>query len=441
MSKKFNSKNSTRFAVVHRSHDDPRFYDEDASPHVLVPVEDPNAKHRTVRKPSRETVLAPVNENVGTAALYGINFDDSKYDYTQHLKPIGQDPSNSIFIPAKGATATVSNDSGKVSLRELIAEDVETKTDSMFQRGGTGKSQYLRHQQSIPDEISGFRPDMNPALQEALLALEDEAYVVNKDIVVESKIKEEVEISEEDDVFAQLLEGGEIDSAEAIEDEWDADFDNYEDQNYLEEMKQFDAVENFEDLENIDYQADVQRFKDSHGKAILNKDDDLESVEPESEEDTLGELPTIEKKSKNKKSKSKERRKKGAMSDVSGFSMSSSAIARTETMTILDDKYDQIIGSYENYQEEQDEDEMKTYEPFDMDRERPGFEQMLDDFLDNYELDVSGRKLVKKDAEVEKWRQAADEASKSKLAARRKKERNSKKNVSSITSSLTDLHI
>jgi len=42
--------------------------------------------------------------NVGEAAKYGIYFDDTEYDYTQHLKVIGEDPS-AVFIPAKEAGA------------------------------------------------------------------------------------------------------------------------------------------------------------------------------------------------------------------------------------------------------------------------------------------------------------------------------------------------
>ena len=30
-----------------------------------------------------------IRNNEGEAALYGITFDDSKYDYMQHLKPMG----------------------------------------------------------------------------------------------------------------------------------------------------------------------------------------------------------------------------------------------------------------------------------------------------------------------------------------------------------------
>ena len=40
--------------------------------------------------------------HAGEAAKFGIFFDDTTYDYTQHLKIIGDHPS-SVFVPAKEA--------------------------------------------------------------------------------------------------------------------------------------------------------------------------------------------------------------------------------------------------------------------------------------------------------------------------------------------------
>jgi len=40
------------------------------------------------------------NSKLGTASLYGISFEDQlEYDYLQHLKPMGEDPS-AVFIPS-----------------------------------------------------------------------------------------------------------------------------------------------------------------------------------------------------------------------------------------------------------------------------------------------------------------------------------------------------
>ncbi|EJS42942.1 ltv1p [Saccharomyces arboricola H-6] len=460
MSKKFSSKNSQRYVVVHRPHDDPSFYDTDASAHVLVPVSNPNNPSTEAdlrKKEATPEKLKDKKAHVGEAALYGIGFDDSKYDYTQHLKPIGLDPENSIFIASKDKEQKAE----KKNIEDLFLEPKyrrdEIEKDNappVFQRG-MAKPEYLLHQQDTTDEIRGFKPDMNPALREVLEALEDEAYVVNDDIVVEdprkqTKAKDNDNADEQgDDIFAQLLGSGEVNNEDEFEDEfdeWDIDnVENFEDENYVEEMAQFDNIENLEELGNIDYQADVRRFqKDKSTLDKFNSDDEfsnagLESVNPSEEEDVLGELPSIQDKGKTGKKKRRSRQKKGAMSDVSGFSMSSSAIARTETMTVLDDQYDQIITGYENYEEELEEDEEKSYQPFDMATERSDFESMLDDFLDNYELESGGRKLAKKDEEIERLKEAADEVSKGKLSQRRNRERKEKKTLDNVTNTLSSL--
>ena len=482
--KKFNKKNSQRYVVVHRPHDDPHFYDDDTSSHVLIPVENPNAKKHHKQKATTTTTTTSkshgldvthddkagsettdknthiTNKNVGQAILYGIEFNDSNYDYTQHLRSIGEHP-DAVFIPAKPDKLRGNRASKKSDIDDIFVEPAyqstskdsisSAKRESVFQRG-MAKPEYLLHQQNIPDNIRGFQPDMNPALREVLEALDDDAYVVNKDTVIHptatSKAgpqnavgdKDQNEalttgegdgegLDDEDELFEELLAGGEAEDADEFDenfDEWDVDnLDAYEEEHYKAEMERFANVENLEDLRDIDYQADVRRFQKSGGlDDKYNSDDEfddlsevgvtsatqqdlVEGKEEEEEEDVLGELPNIQPRTKDGKSRrKKERRRKGAMSDISGFSMSSSVLSRSETMTVLDDRYDQIIGGYENYEEEQEKDE-ENYEPFDMSKERSDFESLMDDFLDNYELESGGRKLVKKDSEVQRYKTAA----------------------------------
>ncbi|SCU88123.1 LADA_0E08328g1_1 [Lachancea dasiensis] len=482
---RFDRKTAQKFAVVHRPHDDPKYHDPEASEHILVPIKDAKKQlsfdAKKARSPFAKTATnvekALAHDHVGEAALYGIGFDDSKYDYTQHLKPVGLDPQNSVFIPA--SSGQKSRDARKLKAEDLFAElgvedASQKKNESMFERGGVAKREYLTHQQDVEEELRGFRPDMNPALREVLEALEDEAYVVNKDTVVTKKEKPDQKVGWEgavdeaaggdDDLFDQLLMSGQADDAEQFEnefDEWDVDhLEDYEAENYRDEMEQFDKIENYEDLQNIDYQADVQRFKQHQSrKAYPGDEEDADSVndfdrasddvgsldalsedgEDKEELDTLGDLPQIKTSKKPSKSNSKSRRKKGAMSDVSGFSMSSSAIARSEAMTILDDRYDHIISGYENYEEEQEEQE-EDYQPFDISNERADFESLLDDFLENYELESGGRKLVKKNHEAARFQRAADEVSKGKLSQRRNKQRTGKSaGVETITGGLNSL--
>lgn len=476
---RFNKNNATKFAVVHRPHDDPNYHDPEAGEHVLVPVQNRHKKKdvsqssedgpipklvSTPTAPSTSASKNAVNEHVGEAALYGITFDDSKYDYTQHLKPIGLDPSHSVFIPAKSKKPIE-----KKKLKDpesLFVEpsyqDLENKAaEPLFVRG-VAKQEYLDQMQEIPGELVGFKPDMNPALREVLVALEDDAYVINEDVAVEIKPKSnnaaEGLDEDDDDIFAELLGSGKADGADEFEDEFDEwdmqDLDNFEEEDYKQEMAQFDDIGKLQDLQGIDVSADVRRFKlqqkkvrndwdsendfsDDDNGSINHSEDEEELKEEVEDGDVLGSLPSFKTSSKTGGKARKARHKKGAMSDVSGFSMSSSALARTEVMTVLDDKYDQIIGGYENYEEELAEDEEK-HESFDMLKERPDLESMLDDFLDNYELGSGNRKLVKKDEEIARLKEAADEVSKGKLSMRRKREKE-KKSVKGITNGLNSL--
>lgn len=467
MAKTFSKKNAQKYAVVHRPHDDPQYHDTSASEHILVPLDNPNARsNKTNLRGNLRGVLPkkePTNSHVGEAALYGIPFDDSNYDYTQHLKPIGLDPEHSVFIPASDKVDKVQKKKGIDDIFvEKQYQDENIRAPAPLTKWGMVDQKYLAEQQDVADEITGFQPDMNPALREVLEALEDEAYVINEDVAVKKKkaekTKSEEEIVEgEDDLFAELLGSGEVQDEDELEefgDEWDIDgLDEYEDEHYKNEMAQFDNVTELKDLQDIDYQADVRRFQKEQKYLQKNKNDDEfdnESINPPSdaafsadeEYDELPGLPDFSNKKTTGAKKRKQRHKKGAMSDVSGFSMTSSVIARSEAMTVLDDKYDSIINGYENYEEEQAIDEEENYQPFDMKNERADFESMLDNFLDNYELQKGGRVLSKKDPEIQKWKDAADSVSKGKLSMRRKREQQAKTNsLSGLSNSLGNLRL
>lgn len=456
--RRFNKKTAQTFSVVHRAHDDALYYDNDASAHVLVPAAGKSKPATNTTKiyntKDLESQLSPedfeiIRNNEGLAAQYGIFFDDSKYDYMKHLRPMGE--SDGVFIDAKGTdatgdkkTASASSSSGapgaKLTLADLFADQVPS-TQKLKVSHTT--------QQDIPDELKGFQPDMDPRLREVLEALEDEAYV-----------------EEDDDIFASLLESGQVEDEEEFYygsdadqyydddyDEWD--LDNYKDeydQKYenngdfsgdfdgdkfskrpserLGEFKSSEVEEpeipeipeisdvpvsfndsSIPDVTNSSWQTDFKKFK-SQSKNIANdwdSDDDFE------EEDEVPDLPTFD--GKKKKSKGKLRKKKGAMTDTSSFSMTSSALFRTEGLTLLDDRFEQLAKKFE-----EEEEEVAPTE-FRMEDERNDLEEMLDDFLDNYELESGGRKLVKKNEDRKKLMEAADSVSKGKVAARRKKDK------------------
>ncbi|EGW33667.1 uncharacterized protein SPAPADRAFT_53981 [Spathaspora passalidarum NRRL Y-27907] len=408
--RKFDKKNATTFNIVHRAHDDAKFYDEEASEHVLVPAasKQPQQTKKKIYTPNelKEKLASDeIRENEGMAAQYGIFYDDSKYDYMQHLKPMGQQDSVFIGVDEKPKKET--------KIEDLFKDQLPSE-----------QTRKIGHDlnESIPKELQGFNPNLDPRLREVLEALEDEAYIEGE------------EEEGEGDIFNDLLQSGEVEDeqefyygsdAEAYDEDYDEwDLDNYEEEynkKYEQgEPKEYNHDEITDEVPEIhqNWQGVMQFKKENKNKVNdWDSDDDFEDEDEQDEEeeeyDALGDLPKIDNK---KKSKTKLRKKKGAMTDTSSFSMSSSALFRTEGLTLLDDRYEQLNKKFEEDPQEEEE-----YSPFNMEEERGDFESMLDDFLDNYELESGGRKLAKKDEEKKKLQNAADSVSRGKVAKARMK--------------------
>lgn len=112
-------------------------------------------------------------------ALHGVYFDDQvEYDYMQHLKTIGQDPS-AVFLEPKGKqkSSTVFS-GGDIALKKDVVESSKSvsfalPSDAMPSRFEDDVGQMNRGD----GRIEGLGLDMDPALRQALCALEDEAFV------------------------------------------------------------------------------------------------------------------------------------------------------------------------------------------------------------------------------------------------------------------------
>lgn len=438
--RRFDKKSAQTFSIVNRAHDDSRYFDEDALQHVLVPVgkskknekvpqlTNESAKKRIYSTEELMSKLKPeevqaVRANEGLAAQYGVYFDDSKYDYMQHLKPIGKNQ-DAVFIEANEK-----KEKPKMKVEDLFKDQLPSESKRHVEYDAY---------ENIPEEFRGLNPDLDPRLREILEALEDEAYLIDQ----EKKKNEEAEM-DDDDIFATLLQSGEVEDeddfyygsdADQYYDDYDENYDEWDLDNYEDEYNAKYESDNFEEPEhaynegeapeeleaaikddeieapvlNTGWEKDFMKFK----AQLKNKPNDWDSDDEfeDEEDDVLAELPVNDK----KVSKTKLRKKKGAMTDTTSFSMSSSALFRTEGLTLLDDRYEQLSKKFEKEDDDQ-------YEEFDMSKERGDLEGMLDDFLDNYELESGGRKLVKKDEEHKRLQEAADSVSKGKAAARRRK--------------------
>ncbi|KAK4889454.1 hypothetical protein LTR28_002770, partial [Elasticomyces elasticus] len=91
-------KTATTFALVHRAQNDPLIHDETASSMVFTEisgpstnvnvdsqVSQPRSKKVKQRGDLEEEFGFAIRSNEGEAAEHGVFYDDSRYDYMQHM--------------------------------------------------------------------------------------------------------------------------------------------------------------------------------------------------------------------------------------------------------------------------------------------------------------------------------------------------------------------
>jgi protein LTV1 len=248
--------------------------------------------------------------NIGEAANYGIFFDDSEYDYMQHLKPVGlqEDGVESTLVEAP----SVQRGKGKAGKSQAPIQLVDDLPEEVL----PSKQELPRNyesQEAIPSSIAGFRPDMDPHLRQALEALEDGAFV-DGDL--------------EDDFFGELIADGERGSDEEPGFEFS--------ERGAEEGEEGGPPhsEEEEEVDLDDWQAAVRRFKQNQ----QSRPDDVGSdMDGHSEGgDTVGSMPQFSVIGGKK-------RRKGS-SEASGYSMSSSSMSRNAGLTMIDEQFDQVRG-------------------------------------------------------------------------------------------------
>ncbi|ORX78703.1 hypothetical protein K493DRAFT_308662 [Basidiobolus meristosporus CBS 931.73] len=286
-------KNARHFEVVHRSQRDPLAGDGDSSSRVLrevVPLNVAKKENKEERRlEAQEGNKEDLEERIGQAALYGIYYDDSKYDYTQHLRPIGENP-DAVFVAApKKQEKTrhtgiqfVDDDVASVSSRRERKVTFDLPQDAL-------PSEYelstgVMNQSALPEDLQGLQPDMDPELRAVLEALDDEDGIDDGDL---------------DEDFIQSLD------AEGGEEYMGAKYDS----------------------------------------------------DDEYEEDTR-----------------------------TNFTMSSSVMFRNDKLTLLDEQFDKVEKEYEESETESESDSERP--------EREDLDDILDEFLDKYEL--VGKKMVPK---------------------------------------------
>ncbi|KAL4894115.1 Low temperature viability protein [Aspergillus ambiguus] len=371
-------KNATTYQLFHRSQHDPAIHDPDADDRVLHQVSGPSApvpsgaasvtSSRSGKRGQHLSDLASefgsdrIRKNEGEAANYGIFFDDTEYDYMQHLRELGTGGGDSHFVEAKTKAAKGHKVKLEDALRGVSLNDSASAYGSEMRSTNTSYSRQptYQDQQDVPDAIAGFQPDMDPRLREALEALDDEEFVDD---------------DAEDDVFGKLTSNAEEmdpgDWEDTLFDEEDYDDDGWEsdatekapEQPSTVQVEKKDVApgelpdhdEPAPDMhpEDQGWMREFAKFKkDTKGKAAAAPAAPP-SIGPSEQRSTLastvftaGGTPIRRKK------------RKGALTNPSAYSMTSSALARTEGHRLLDDRFDRVEALYALDEEDEYDDSM-----------------------------------------------------------------------------------
>ena len=355
---------------------------------------------------SESSVLSGVRDNEGEAAEHGVYFDDTEYDYMQHIRDInaGSGSGESYFVEA----AIKNKDGkgkGKLSLEDALRGTSLQEDPSESRASNSGGPQLLdgdllpskdlrkstyQDQQDVPDALAGFQPDMDPRLREVLEALEDEAYVDDEEDIFGEIAKDGAEVSLEEFEKAGFEDAGD-------EAGWETD----ETEKPSKECKTGDIAPppipqsadimmgDGPDHGDGDWMKEFSRFKQAD-KAINKTQPQASNADLQSSIMTGTSMTG-----------GRRKRRKGAMTSGTGYSMTSSSIFRTEGQTLLDARFDKIEENYAEDEMDMDDGGASIMTGSSMASsqapslvQRSDFDSIMDDFLGSYSM--SGKKRVKK---------------------------------------------
>ncbi|KAF6845135.1 Protein LTV1 [Colletotrichum musicola] len=368
-------KNAQHFTLVHRPQNDPLIHDENAPSMVLNPVAQKGGsskgKHLSDLASELGSDAASIRENEGEAAEYGVYYDDTEYDYMQHLRDLNSGGGEAVWVEA---SSTANKGKGKQvqSLEDALRQmDLEHKSEALLDESVLPSKNLQRlnyqNQQDVPDAIAGFQPDMDPRLREVLEALEDEAYVDEED----------------DDIFQQLAKDNEEIDEYEFEEQYDDDDDGWESDATAKPNKEYKSdgvpqlvpvvpadAEALPEHQNDDWLEDFKQFKkDQKGSS---------KPQPKAAPSEMQSIWTTTTMGGRKK------KRKGALTNPSTYSMTSSSMVRTEQLTLLDARFDKIEEEYTG-----EMDDMASVSEVSMASSVTGptrgdFDNIMDEFLGSY---------------------------------------------------------
>lgn len=311
-----------------------------------------------------------IRDNEGEAASYGVYFDDTEYDYMQHLRDLnsGSGAGEVVFVES---TASGNNNKIKGKQKQSLADalkdmDLEGKKpdldDELLPSKNLTRLTY-EAQQDVPDSIKGFQPDMDPRLREALEALEDDAYVDEDEDIFKHLTRDGLEL--EDDEF------DEAEDAFGDDDGWESDDTAKPNKEYNDQVPELVRAPDAQPEEgpSQDWMEDFNKFKKEQKSG--------RSPAAPSHSELQSTWTTTTNGGKRKK-------RKGALTDASSYSMTSSSLVRTDQLSLLDSRFDKIE---ENYNEDMDDMASMSQASAVSTVDGPirgDFDGILDDFLGNY---------------------------------------------------------
>ncbi|KAM0446116.1 hypothetical protein ACHAO4_009412 [Trichoderma viride] len=363
-----NKKTAQHFTLVHRPQNDPLIHDENAPSMVLNPVQSkPGSKVRHLDDLASDlgSDAEHIRANEGEAANYGVYFDDSEYDYMQHLRDLNSGGGNVVFVESD-ATGNKGKGKQKQSLEDALRKmDLEQKSDDLLDEEILPSKNLTRltyqAQQDVPDVIAGFNPDMDPRLREVLEALEDDAYVDDDEEVFNKLSKDGEELDDDDFGFFE----------EEDDDGWESDATAKPSKEYKDQVPELVKVqpEQPEQGPGNDWMEDFKQFKKDQKGPRGPTAQSRSGVESMWTTTTNG---------------GRTKRRKGALTNPSAYSMTSSSLVRTEQLSILDERFEKLE---ERYNEEFDDmgsvSEVSTASSV-QGPMRSDFDGILDDFLGSY---------------------------------------------------------
>jgi protein LTV1 len=383
---------------VYRPQNDPLIHDESAPAMVLNPTDKPSKSSSSKGKGLSDLAselgsdALSIRDNEGEAANYGIYFDDTEYDYMQHMRDLGQGSGEAVFVSADPVLNKGKGKGKQQSLEDALRQlDLQHQSEDLLD-GDILPNKNLQRltyqaQQDVPDAIAGFQPDMDPRLREVLEALEDEAYVDDEG---------------GDDIFQELAKDGhELDKHE-FEEAYDGFGEGEEDDEGWESDRTVKAaggaleVKDGEEAPQLAEGTSEGQPGEGPSEAWMEEFKKFKSDQKADKKPRAAAAPSEMQSSIWTTTTNGGRRKtrKGAMTNPSTYSMTSSSLIRTEQLGILDARFEKID---EEYNADMDDlgsvsavSTMSTVEG----PTRKDFDGMLDEFLNDYSM--YGKKRVKK---------------------------------------------